>query len=259
MFKLDKNGNLIVSNGFNSGTYQPRMTDRSSVYLGETTRQDIAVRDAVRKRRLSEAKVAWDNEQKRKMALRRKMRLQDYLNEKQRMIQKKAETLALKHQDRETHKAILSGRVLESNKFIGSPFAGFGNAEQESQVQRINPDSEEEIDIVEADIPPVEAYGIKTWMETSTSEYTMDKIEDTAQSYTPGREVMQTMVDYARKADQTLVNFPKSIYEMTDAERAQYAQIMEQTGESRNAFRKEIDPKLVKYGLYALAAYLLLK
>jgi len=259
MFKLDKSGNLIVSNGFNSGTYRPHTVDRSNVYLGETTKRDIEVRNQVRKRRLSEQRVELENKKRIAESQKRRMMLEDYKKAQKELIKQKSEILMSKYRDAQTNKGLLGSKVIESHHFIGSPFSGFGNEQYEAAVERINPDSQAEIDIAEEDIKSADAYGVKTWMESSTSEYTMDKIEDSMQSYTPGKQVMQTMVDYARQADKTLVSFPKTVYEMTDAQRKQYAEMMAKTGEAKNAFQKEIDPKIVKYGLYALAAYLLFR
>lgn len=256
MFKLGSKGEIIIERGFNSGSYTPKTRDRTNVYLGETTKEDIKIRNKVKSQNNQVRKLEQKIALKKKEELYKKMKLEDYRKAKLQAAQRKSEVLMNRFQDRQNHKALLSGKMLETNPFVGSPFQGFG-AEGE---ERIDPDNiDQTIDIVDANIPSAEAYGVKTWMEVMTSEYQDPKIESYAQSYTPGKEILATGVDYANNVDKTLVSFPKNIYEMTDAQRAEYAKIMEQTGESKNAFQNEIDPKLIKYGLYALAAWILLK
>lgn len=259
MIRLGKNGEIIVQNGFNSGTYKPRSADRSNVYLGETTKEDMMVKKEVRARQQAETRMEMNNRAAAKRRIMLEMAKRDYHNARSRAAVVKGDLLSRRFQDRETHKAILSGRTIESNKFMGSPFAGFGNAEQTALEQRIDPDSIEQVEIVDADLKTADPYGIKTWMESSTSEYTADKIEDSMESYTPGKVTMQTMVDYASQQDKSLISFPKTMYEMSEAERAAYALIMEQTGLRENSNKDAIDPKIIKYGLYALGLYLLLK
>lgn len=182
MFKLGSNGEIISTNGFDGSSYSPKYETRTSVFLGDMSKEDIRIKEEVRQRKIAiakqdlEAKKLKDQEQKRKYLIR------DYINNKQYNQRVAAEKMMRAVSDQKVFNARKSANIADVNPWVGSPFAGFGQMGEE----RINPDSNKDIDIIDPGFSSVESYGVRSWMEDPKS--ITDRISDNASSYTKGKK-----------------------------------------------------------------------
>lgn len=246
MIHLDKNGNISVVNGYDGGVYTPRYEDRTSVYLGDMTSEDMRVKAEVKARREAAKRMDSKVALMKARAEQRKYLIADYLARKKHQAEVQTDRYIKRVSDQKVHRAMASGKLADISPWRGNPFAGFGQLGEE----RINPDSNSVIDIVDADIPSVKEYGVQDW-NTDPKSYD-DRIADSAAAYTPGKQVLQTMVDYASKLDKSVVGLPAAIADMTQDQRNQYLSYLDQN-------KQTVDPKMVKYGLYALGLFILLR
>lgn len=252
MIRHGKNGEIIVSNGFDGGSYQPRYESRTSVYLGDMTSEDLRVKALVAKRKQGEAAQDLAVQKAKAREAKQRYLVQDYLSKRREVGRVAADNFLRGLNDRRFGEALKTSHIADVNPWIGSPFAGFGQAGE----QRIHPDSVEDVEIVDAAVPSVSEYGLQNWMEDPSS--IVDRSEDMQASYTPGKKVLQTMVDYAQKQDLSVVGLPATMESMTEQERAVYAKYMEQSGLATSS-NESVNPNIIRYGIYALAAFFLLR
>jgi len=247
--KLGRNGEIIISNGFDGGTYSPRHVSRTSVYLGDMSREDmrvkaeVASREEAARREDLRAAAAMKRMEQRKIAVREKIKAALAARE---LVGAHKMELARAAGYEAARK---SSRQADITPWVGSGFAGFGDPSTE---QRINPDGAEDIAIVDAAIPEVAEYGINSWMEDASTVEAA--VKDAAAAYTQGKVQMATLLDYARSPETSVVGMPlsaQSILAKNQEVVEHYASDVVNAVGSNN--------EMVKYGVMALAAWILLR
>jgi hypothetical protein len=264
--RLSDTGELIAETGFDGGSYRPRYGYRTSVFLGDMSKEDIQIKKEVQAR---ERSIAAENA--RAIAMKAASAAEAYRRqEAHNQMLRGIEASGAYQMEVAANKGYLAakahGHLADVNPWIGSPFAGFGDAVTE---QRINPDSNLDVRIVETDMPTVEEYGINNW-QTNTGS-TANRVTDSEFAYTEGKVWKQTLVDYARTPELSLVGLATPSVGIL-AQRAQVARVYADTfsgyGDtnvpSTDSLPADILPAAVpnntlKYGLLALAAYFLFK
>lgn len=251
--RLGKNGQIIADTGFDGGSYEPRYESRTSVYLGDMTKEDIRIKAEVANRarsaRILNAEAAKLKAQAARQRMVVKSRMHELINAREALATKQME-LVRAHQYEAARR---SSRMGDFNPWIGNPLAGFG---QIGEV-RIDPDSHESVQIADADIPSVKEYGINNWLEDPS--YYEDKVESSENAYTPGKRTLQTMVDYAKSPELSVVGMP--VAAATNVERQEDAATayVEANAKSVVAVQAGAPNNTLTYGLMALAAWMLLR
>lgn len=198
--RLNKLGELVAETGFDGGSYEPRYASRTSVYIGDMSREDIRVKALVARRNAATQIENLRANAAKAVQVRARVARQDAIN--QSIVAREAKGAQALNAAK-THgylSALESGRTETVNPWVGSPFAGFGSGAGE---QRINPDSNESVEIVDMNMSEVSEYGVNNWMEDPSQ--VIERVQDSQEGYTSGKVVMQTMVDYARTADRSVV------------------------------------------------------
>lgn len=198
--KLNKFGELVAETGFDGGSYEPRYASRTSVYIGDMSREDIRVKALVAKRNASAMVQNLQANAAKIVRERAKIARQDIINQSIREREAKGAAALNAAKTHGYLSALESGRTETVNPWVGSPFAGFGSGAGET---RINPDSNESVEIVDMNMPEVGEYGVNNWMEDPSQ--IIERVDASQTGYTSGKVVMQTMVDYARTADRSVV------------------------------------------------------
>lgn len=260
--RLGRNGEIIAETGFDGGSYTPRYESRTSVYLGDMTAEDIRIKKQVDARNKAVAAQNVSARAHKRFIERQRYALQDQI--KQQIAKREAaadhKNEVLKAKGFERARAF--GFAEDINPWVGSAFAGFGATGE----QRINPDSAVDIDIVDANIASVKEYGINNWMEDPAA--LTERLSDADASYTKGKIWLQTLVDYAKTANRSVVGLPIA---------SQVSQELSQVESAAQSAAKDLVTKIqitnapaqpaqndnqrnyVKYGLMALGAYLFLR
>jgi len=242
--RLGRNGEIIAETGFDGGSYTPRYESRTSVYLGDMSKEDIRIKAQVDARNRA---IRLENVKAQAIQLmkqREKYLIQDRMRQKLQETEERSNRMLELARARGYENAKFSGRAPEFNPWIGSPFAGFGEAGE----QRINPDSNVDIDIVDANIPSVKEYGINNWMEDPES--IVERVSAAETAYTDGKLQLATMVDYAKSRELSVVGMPLASQVSQDLEAAE--SLVSETVQKTPA-------PVLKYALYGLAALWLLR
>lgn len=242
--RLGRNGEIIAETGFDGGSYTPRYESRTSVYLGDMSKEDMRIKAEVDARNRAIRQENIKAQAIKLMREREKYLIQDRIRQRLQEREERSNRMMEFARARGFENAKFSGRMMDTNPWIGSPLAGFG---QEGE-QRINPDSAADVEIVDASIPSVKEYGLNNWMEDPDS--IVERVAANSAAYTDGKIQLATLVDYAKSPDRSVVGMPlaSELSQNLQAAEAVVDQAVQET------------PKpILKYALYGLAALWLLR
>lgn len=245
MFKLNSKGDLIASNGFDGGSYQPRYASRTSVFLGDMTREDIRIKKEVQARQAAEARLDLAARRSQAAQSRQRMLVKDYLAHKNRQVEARGAKMESIAKDQGFLSAYSDSQTPDFNPWMGNPFSGFGSGET-----RINPDSAQDVEIVDASIASVSEYGVQNWGVDPDS--LVDRVNDSEWSQTEGKEILQTLVDYPQRPSQSVVGMPVPSMVSTELRLAQDV-------EAAESFVQPEKPNYMKLGLIGLGIFLVLR
>lgn len=254
MFKLNSKGDLIAMNGFDGGTYRPQYESRTSVFLGDMTREDIRIKKEVQARKAAEARMDAIVRARAAQAVKSRIAIREYMASKNRAAEAKSDKLLNTARDQGFLRGYADNKTTDINPWVGSPFAGFGAAGEE----RINPDSARDIEIVDADIRSVREYGVQDWMQDP--EALEARIRDSEWSRTEGKEILQTLVDYPQRPSESVVGMPVPSEVTRDINRAINTEaVMTYQAQQAAAAEEAQKPNWAAYGLIGLAILAVLK
>lgn len=240
--RLGRNGEIIAETGFDGGSYTPRYESRTSVYLGDMSREDIRIKQQVDARNRAVAKQNAIAAAAQRRAAQERYLIQDNMKKEIARREATSDRMLEIARAKGFEAALRSGKSPEINPWLGSPHAGFGCVGE----QRINPDSNVDVEIVDANMPSVQEYGINNWMEDPSAIKT--RVASAQEAWTDGKQTLQTMVDYARSPELSVVGMPLASQVSVDLSNAEAAVAPAVQGSPA-----------IRYGLYALAAWLLFK
>lgn len=240
MVRVDKHGNFVFDAGFNGQTQQVKAAGQKSVFLGDVSPKEEQYNQRVKAAELQAQKQRLYQEQVKLAAEKRRLQLEEHRKFLLEQARRRTESINEAARNRALKAAVLSGTMLDnSNQFVSNPLSGFGEV-----VERIDADKDALVDIMARGVSEVGEYGVKPWEMARDADE--ERIVSDLTSYTPGKQWVQTMVDYARNPNETVVSFPQETWPESSTEAAPQDEIKQKS-------------EFVKYALYAVLGLIVLK
>jgi len=256
MFKMGRNGELVAVNGFDGSGYQPRYESRTSVFLGDMTREDLRIKAQVALRKQAEARMNQAARDSVAREMQRRIWVREFMDRKNKAVEVAGAKMLANAKNVGFLAGLADSGSADINPWVGSPFAGFGAAGEE----RINPDSDLPVDIVDAGLNSVKEYGVQNWDQDPAAVENM--INASVWSQTEGKEVLQTLVDYPLRPSESVVGMPAAsqasqIMTQDEIDKTQAVALAAQ--KSQAASEQATPTNYLQYGVVAIAAYFLLR